>query len=302
MPSGYTANLTNFAEIDMGVGFQVFQSEGSHYPSNDNNTLYLSNWEAVGAPANALGGTRWQNQTTVASECALWMCVQSFETFETVTNQQTQVVKESFSKIDTATRPARVLANDVSFLALPEDMNPPPNQNFSIFGLAALSLTEYFATLFDGNITLNQGEHNPSSDSVQAIWNSSADLNTWLQTVAGSMTNVIRTFDSGDHNEMYNGTGYRLGYDVQWMWLSLPAVLVASSLLILVVIMVKTARSPVQAWRGSPLALLFMNVDRELRDRAMGQLDRHGDVEKRVGKSHVSLGREKDGSWVLKQA
>jgi hypothetical protein len=302
MPSGYTANLTNFAEIDMGVGFQVFQSEGFHYPSNDNNTLYLTNWEAVGAPANSVGGTPWQNQTTVASECALWMCVQSFESFHTNTIEQTQVVKDSFSKIDTATRPAHGLVNNISFLALPEEMNPPPNQNFSIFGLALLSLTEYFATIFEGNITLSQAEQNPSSDPVQAIWAASADLDKWLQTVAGSMTNVIRTSYPADENDMYNGTGYRLGYEVQWIWLSLPALLVASSVLILVAIMIKTARSPVQAWKGSPLAILFMNVDRGIRYGALGQLDRHGGVEKRIGKTRVTLGREKDGSWIFKQA
>jgi hypothetical protein len=302
MPSGYTANLTNFAEIDMGVGFQVFQSEGFHYPSNDTDTLYLSNWEAVGAPANSVGGTQWQNQTTVASECALWMCVQSYDVPATFSVQLMQVVNESFSKIDAATRQAHALVNNISFLALPEDMNPPPNQTFSISGLALLSLTEYFATMFEGNITLNQAEQNPSSDPVQAIWAASADLDTWLQTVAGSVTNVIRTSSPANKNQMYNGTGYRIAYDVQWIWISLPALLVASSVLILVTIMIKTARSPVQAWKGSPLAVLFMDVDRGIRYGALGQLDRHGGVEKRIGKTRVTLGREKDGSWIFKQA
>lgn len=303
MPSGYTANLTNFAEIDMGVGFQVFQSEGFHFPSNDSNTLYLANWEAVGAPANSIGGTPWQNQTTVASECALWMCVQSFDSFYyTNTYEQTEVVKDSFSKIDTATRLADTLVNNISFLALPEEMNPLPNQTFSILGFALLSLTEYFATIFEGNITLNQAEQNPSSDPMQAIWAASADLDKWMKTVAASMTNVIRVSYPAEKNDMYNGIGYRVGYDVQWIWLSLPALLVASSVLILVAIMIKTARSPVQAWKGSPLAVLFMNVDRGIRHAALGQLDRHEGIERRIGKTRVTLDREKDGSWVFKQA
>lgn len=192
--------------------------------------------------------------------------------------------------------------NNISFIPLPDEMNPPPNQNFSISGLALLSLTEYFATMFEGNITLNQDERNPSSDPVQAIWAASADLDTWLQTVAGSLTNVIRTSSPANKNEMYNGTDYQLAYNVQWIWLTLPALLVASSVLILITIMIKTARSPLQAWKGSPLAILFMNVDRGIRYGALEQLDRHGGVEKRIGKTRVTLGREKDGSWVVKQA
>lgn len=307
MPSGQTVNLTNFAEVDKGVGFQVFQSQGFHYPSNDKDTLYLSNWESVGMPANPVVGTQWQNQTSVASECALWMCVQSFTVPEFYTTpsfsgQQMQLVNKSFSGIDAATRQAHAPMNNISFIPLPDEMNPPPNQNFSISGLALLSLTEYFATMFEGNITLNQDERNPSSDPVQAIWAASADLNTWLQTVAGSLTNIIRTSSPANKNEMYNGTDYQLAHNVQWVWLTLPALLVALSVLILVTIMIKTARSPVQAWKGSPLAILFMIVDRGFRYGALEQLDRHGGVEKRIGKTRVTLGREKDGSWVVKQA
>lgn len=306
MPSGYIANLTNFAEIDTGVGFQVFQSEGFYYPSNDSNTLYLANWEAVGAPANSVGGRPWQYQKTVASECALWMCVQSFESENDNTNDNTndlsQTVNDSFSKIDTATRPAYALMNNISFLPLPEHMNPPPNQNFSILGLALLSLTEYFATIFEGNITLNQADQTPSSDPMQAIWHASGDLDKWLKIVADSMTNVIRVSYPPQRNDMYNGVGYQVAYGVQWIWLILPALLVASSVLILVTIMIKTARSPVQAWKGSPLAVLFMSLDREIRHGVLGQLDRHEGIESRIGKTRVIMDREKDGSWIFKQA
>ena len=283
----------------MGVGFQVFQSGGFHYLRNDNNTLYLANWEAVGAPANAYSDTQWQNKTTVASECALWMCVQSFDTRQTNSNQ-TQTVTKSFSQINPRTRQAGLVYN-VSFLGLPGDMNQALD-DFTVYGGALLALTEYFATLFNGSISLNQAEQIFSSDPVQAIWEASADLDAWLQTVAASMTNVIRTVGQAEPNTKYNGTGFQLGYDVRWAWIVLPAILVGMSLLILVVIMVKTTRSPVQAWKGSPLALLFMNVDHGLREGAMGQLEEYHGVDKLVGKSQVVLTREMDRSWGFKQA
>ena len=304
MPSGYTANITT---ATIGIGFQIFQSGGFHYPANDSNTLYLSNWEAVGAPAYATSLSQWQNTTTVASECALWMCVQSFDTRQTNANQS-QAVTRSFSQIDPRTRSADELIDNylmtfnISFLDLPPEMNPPLSHNFGVYAKAYDALCQYFETLFTGNITLTEWVQVYTSDFVQGIWAASADLDTWIQTVATSMTNVIRTFGEAEPAIEYNGTGYQLGYDVRWAWIVLPAILVGMSLLILVSIMVKTARSPVPAWKGSPLALLFMNVDGGLREGAMAQMEQYHGVEKAIGNSQAVLSRDMNGDWGFKQA
>ena len=303
MPSGITANITNFEILAEGVGFQVFQSPGYHFPRDDNNTLYLASWEAVGAPANSLaaGLRTHQNDTTVASECALWMCVQSFDTWQQNSNQM-QNVRDTYSRIDTSTRAASSVGYNVSFLNLPDVMNPSVDEDFSVGDEALSALTSYFSTLFEGNITLNEGAQIPSSDPMQALWNASADLGSWIGTVAGSMTNVIRTLDPAERNPMYDGTGYQLCYDIQWGWIALPTILVIVSLVILVAIIIKTASSPVKAWKGSPLNMLFMKVDRDLRSRAMGQIDNQDGIKKVVGKTPVLLARNDDREWVLKQA
>ena len=293
------------------VGFRVLQSEGFHYPANDNNTLYLSNWEAIGAPAYSTSLSYERNTTTAASECALWMCVQSFDTRQTNANQS-QTVTRSFSQVDPSTNPISnsytgdydTGADDythISFLDLPPDMNPPPSLNFSVLGSAFVALNDYFQTLFTGNISLMQDEQLYSSDYINGIWAASADLNTWIQTVATSMTNVIRTMGEAEPAIEYDGTGYQLGYDVRWAWIVLPAILVGMSLLILVIIMVKTARSPVQPWKGSTLAFLLMNVDEELREGAMAQIERYHGVEKVIGNRQVVLRREMNGGWGFKQ-
>ena len=301
MPSGHTANISNYYNATMGIGFQIFQSGGFHYPANDNNTLYLSNWEAVGAPTNATSLSDWQNRTTVASECALWMCVQSFDTRQTHANQS-QNVTRSFSKIDPRTISVNDLPNaNISFLDLPTEMNPPLSHNFSVFASAYTALYQYFNTVFTGIVALSTNEQTYSSDYVQGIWDASADLDTWIQTVATSMTNVIRTLGDAEPAIEYDGTGYQLGYEVRWAWILLPAILVGTSLLVLGSIMVKTARSPVQAWKGSPFALLFMNVDEGLRERGMAQMERYHGVEKTIGNSPVVLSREMNGGWGFKQ-
>ena len=130
----------------------------------------------------------------------------------------------------------------------------------------------------------------------------SADLDSWIRTVAASMTSVIRTFVPGTEHSMYNGTGYQLGYDVRWPWIVLPAVLVSMSCLILIAIIAKTAISPVQAWKGSPLAMLFMHADHRLRQGAAGHLEEHGGVEKAIGKNRVALEQDSDGTWTFKHA
>jgi len=81
---------------------------------------------------------------------------------------------------------------------------------------------------------------------------------------------------------------------------TLPAVLVGMILVILVTIIIKTSRSPVQAWKGSPLALLFMNVDPGLRAGSVGQMEKHEVLERGVGMHHAVLVRYSDGAWDYK--
>ena len=309
MPSGNTVNISNFPLGDIGTAFQVVRSGGFHYRANDSQTLYLSNWEAVGAPANTTSASDWQNwqnasTTTVASECALWMCVQSFDTRQT-NGKQSQTVTRSFSQI----HPWTARTNDenyynynVSFLDLPPEMNPPLSHNFSVYPSAFFAISEYFGTLFTGNISFFRMQQAYTSDYIQGIWDASGDLDTWIQTVATSMTNIIRTVGEAEPAIGYDGIGYQLGYDVRWAWIVLPAIMIGMSLLILVFIIVKTARSPVHAWKGSPLVLLFLNVDGELRERALTQMEQFHGVEKAIGNSQVLLSREMNGGWGFKQA
>lgn len=258
------------------------------------------NWEAVGAPFGSFSWDQWQN-STVAAECALWLCVQSFRSRQD-NSQKSQVVTTSFSSIHRRTTDP---VAEISFLDIPAEMNPPPDQKFGIDGLASKALSDYLLTLFNGEVILGPGAQQYTTDLVQAVWNASSDLNSWMQTVATSMTNVIRTYDTStqsNSNHMYNGTGYRLGYDVRWRWITIPALLVGSSVLILITIMIKTARSPVHAWKGSPLALLFINADHGLRDRAAGQMDHPSGIKNAIGKNLVVVGQNDDGRWRVKQA
>ena len=77
MPSGLVVRLFDFSLNlrNPGIGFQVLQSKGSFYKSEDPLRLYISNFDVSGAPFEANSFALWPNTSTVPSECALWMCV-----------------------------------------------------------------------------------------------------------------------------------------------------------------------------------------------------------------------------------
>jgi hypothetical protein len=82
----------------------------------------------------------------------------------------------------------------------------------------------------------------------------------------------------------------------------LPAALVLLSVLFLVVVMVQTARSPVAAWKGSPLATLFFDVEQEMRQNVVGQMDKYMGIENAVGNVRVRLERQPGVRWAFKAA
>ena len=154
------------------------------------------------------------------------------------------------------------------------------------------------------NVTLFAESSAPSSDFTLAIWNAtSTDPDASMKNVAHSMTNALRAFDPISNDlYSYNGTGYQPGVQVRWRRIILPAVLVMSSLLILIVTIVKTARSPVQAWKGSPLALLLIDVDQDMRKRVEGRMDTSDGLKDSVSKTRVMMKSGHDGNWAFKTA
>ena len=136
---------------------------------------------------------------------------------------------------------------------------------------------------------------------MQAILSASSDLDSWIKRAALNMTNAFR-LDHAEFDQTYDGTGYQLCYKIQWARIALPATLVLLSLTILIATMIKTARSPVPAWKGSPLAILFVQADGDLRSKATGHMKGFSSIEKQVGKVPATLRQDKDGSWFFRKA
>jgi hypothetical protein len=290
-----------------GIGFQVTPSLGAVFRAKDAHSIYIANFDVFGAPVNdTLHLPNGLSPNVVSSECALWMCVQAYETLMIDSTLKQRAV-QNFSRLVNASQHLDYDAAGVptlnpynlSFEDIPATMNPRPNTTYTVDQVAILALENWLPGIFNGVIKFSMTNQHPSGDVVQAIWSVSEDLDGWIRSVAASMTNIVSTYNATS-DEGYHGIGYERGVHVQWPWIVLPGTLVGASLMILIVTIVKTARSPIQAWKGSPLALLFMNLDEEIKDHAIGWMDTCGGIEESVGKTRVVVRPDHQGHWVFK--
>lgn len=159
-------------------------------------------------------------------------------------------------------------------------------------------------------MTGSTGEASATSDVLDAIYqlgdNTNGGENITMQALAMSMTHLLRT-----QKTLANGTSTAKGLawssmtyvHVRWMWLILPAVLLALTLVFLIGTILMSAASGVAIWKSSTLALLQIRlVDDETQGAARGGglrewgSGRLGDLNTWANKSEVRLHRSETGT------
>lgn len=304
MPSGSVISLINAPNISYGPGFAVKAGTGGHWDSKLNDTLYIVNFDLVGASYGSLV-QGFDPHTARASECAMWFCIKAYDTV-TVAGHQVQIAAHTVSNIDAT--PLTGIFDNYTFPALPANMNPTPGVNYSIRLSAQQSYHSTFYKMFNGTATLDISASSANSDTADAIWSASADLDPWMQQVALSMSNGLRTFGTQPYQDnppelsQYNGTGYQLGVSVRWPWIILPAIMVLLSIVLLIIVMIQTARSPLAAWKGSPLVYLLFDVEQEVRRSVVGQTNVYHGFHDNVKDINVVLEGQPGGLWSFKTA
>lgn len=259
-------------------------SEGFVYKPNDTR-LYVSNFDVFGAPSEYNQIEKWPNQSTVASECALW-----FNT-TMLNSHQIQTVVQSFLTVVNSNMwvgDGANVNNNITFTDLPPTMMPRLYTNFAVGWLTQSTVGFYLHTTMNGTVVIDSINQKASSDVVDALWVASGDLDKWIKNLAASMTNFVRTHRP-QSDSMYNGTGYDLGVEVRWGWIVLPDALVLASLLMLVAGIIRTRHNGISAWKGSPLAFLFMDVDPVIEEQAAGQFDVYNSLRDAVGGNKVVM-------------
>ncbi|KAI6715025.1 hypothetical protein JHW43_002391 [Diplocarpon mali] len=292
--------------------FQVtaYSAGGARYNSSAPDRAYVGLFDAIGVP---WGEIFPDNASIAATECGLWICAQAYNISHR-NGVQTHVTLANWSTMNPASAGPRgassaAVVGNRTLAALPASMNPAPGQNFSISGLSILSASKGLQAL-DGTVAGGSGTKSYSTDFIQSIWNNTggAGLDPWVKRLALSMTNNLRATAPAPalaaNASFYAGTAYHTQYffAIRWEWLTLPILVVLASLLFLLASIVRSARSGVEVVKGSPLALLFSDIDRSIKERlAMTGSHRCGGMRERAGKTRVVLHAE-EGKWLFKEA
>lgn len=168
-------------------------------------------------------------------------------------------------------------------------MNATPNTNYSVSPEGAGDFSDTLLAMFNGTASLDIEGSAASRDAVDTVWKASADLEPWINQLALSMTNALRNSSNSSDDALYNGEAYQFGVVIRWPWIALPAAMVLSSLIFLASVMIRTARSPVEAWKGSRLAFLFFDVEQEMRQHVVGHTDELRGIQDSVSDARVVL-------------
>jgi hypothetical protein len=290
LASGSLSSLYNFSYqgSTMWPGFQVVPGTGSYFNQSGADRMYIANFDMIGAPYVDNPDSYYTAMAVEASECALWMCIQTYNTSVHSTKQQDEVV----SVVD-------ALEDPYALTRVSQADDPGNLTDFEVSELAVETLAMYLEKSFNGTAYFDGKSATLSSDMVAGIWNGTTSPQTWISNVATSMSNVMRSTNTCVRAQ-YDGAAYELGVTVHWAWISVPAVLVVSSTLLLIAVMIRTACSPVKPWKGSPLTLLLFDIDNKIREASYGQMDSHHGVEDAIGTSKVRLMRQPGKLWSLK--
>jgi hypothetical protein len=304
LPSGQSTQLFNFVEETVayggGAGFQVIPSmQGSIFSREQGNRAYIMNLELFGLPFgfsihNSVNAPLPRGLNLTNTECALWVCVQAYNTTVSSNIQHDEIVDVFETVNGTEFRYNYQQRAQFQMPAVPTSLDPANQTNFTVAYQAGRTLDTFFFNNIKGNVSIGPVAYTPSSDLVYGAWNGSTNASAWISSIATSMTNVMRSTDTMSRDQ-YNGSQYELTVTVRWEWLVFPAALVAASLVYLLVIMFQTAASPVYSWKGSPLTMLLFELDRDISQKAHGQVEKQGGLLKKIGSTKVRMSREDGG-------
>ena len=306
-PSGTNITVPDLRYNDVGnAWFLVGPTEGQHFnTSSDINRAWVYNFDMIGYDyyqASDFGPL----PTIRSRECALWYCVNTYSTKVTNSQQHIEIIDTSHTTNSTYGG-----VNEYTGLWYIE---PPslheatsttkPTETYTVSGWAENCLQQQLQTSFNGTAQYTpEGAQISTSQYVDRLWyHHQNSTDSMMANLARSMTNALKTLTPSTRPQ-YNGTAYQLGVRVRWEWVTLPAFVVLATILLLAVVMVRTARIGVGSWKDGPLTLLLFDVDEVIRHSVAS---RGGDstAELRLlEKQKVTLGKaEQDGRWLMKSA
>ena len=192
LPSGSVAmiyNFENYSAANGQSGFQVSPSPGAYYDATAGERVYIANFDLFGVPYDSYSYE--EHLPLSGSECALWICVQTYNiTVSGGKLQQTVVAKRNnANKTETLDN----TAYNITFPPLADFADADQKATFTVDRSAYLAFGAYMNKTMTGWIGLNLGAQIFSSDLIQGIWNGTTTIDAWINNVAASLTGVVRT-------------------------------------------------------------------------------------------------------------
>lgn len=281
-----TATLTNFTgRNDFGVGFRLIPSTGSAYNSLLKDKAYISNFFTMGY-GYKVPGSKATPDSLKAYECALWWCVNAYQTQAALPISEVVYTADS---LNVSSVPDDLFYN-YTFPAIDDGLmrkyNISPASasiNYSVQYVSMVTLQQYMNKTMDGFATLNQAVGEVSSDITDGIWYAASsldDMQTWIGRVTQSLSDYVRLpwprsskpVVLAEDRPFFAGSATMPGYVVRWRWLALPVLLVVVSMQLLLAVMVMSARSRVGLWKGNNwLMYLFTDMDPSIKWRVDGR-------------------------------
>lgn len=292
--------------VGVRLAFQVVSDITGNFSNPElfaNSGLGVGHFYLFGVPYDSRPG---QRLPMAATECALWTCVNVYNGTSRdgihdemiVASDSNATLRGERSDIGSADPPSWGFDHDFG-----PSVDPGNETDFIVSSRAQIALAQLLLSLMNGTVFISGDGLSSATDLTRGAWKAfSDDPDKWVQNIALAMTNVMRTSNTTIPRSQYNGTAYELGAEIRWRWLIVPAALVFSSIFFLLAVMVRTALSPIQSWKGSPLTLLLFNLDEDLKNDAAGSVNENHGVRKAVGDTRVRLTKDRSsGSWTFKR-
>ncbi|KAL1635493.1 hypothetical protein SLS58_010189 [Diplodia intermedia] len=327
LPNGlFLDNLDGWqwgARPHYGAMFMTTYGTGNASATNAMTDLDTLIWAAgiiKTGPDAANATAAWPHMPVRATECALYYCVNAYET-----RVRNGSLAERASVVDGATRaadswqtvdfPAAWDAyNDTMVASIDFDpyfsgarrsdlvLQAPNGERFNVSQNAVAGISAYFKTAFqaelqaynetngtvDGQINgwyMNSTTIQYQPSAIQPFWKSD-DLDETFETLATSMTNALRAdADVGDAAQVLGQSGRLVTYySVQWPWIALNCVVVVMGAVFLVLTMRRCGDSA-PVWKSSTLAAMSRGGHvKHLLERAtsLGEMEKFAKGEKVV--------------------
>ncbi|KAK0102987.1 hypothetical protein ONS96_005600 [Cadophora gregata f. sp. sojae] len=237
----------------------------------------------------------------VTHECALYVCVNTYNVSVTNGKANTTVLSSWTSDTGTPTVGAALVGMDGTPDAVldPSDEYSESNNTYRIPAGSLANLKTWLNVSMQGSMNTSFSKVDRTqwvNDDIQAL-NKTTDWSFLMNALAKAMTAHIRNSGNPDAVSEVEGVAYQneTYVHVQWVWLVLPAGLVATSTLFLCATMLKSKKKSALAWKSSSLALLFHGLD----GVGAGTGEGLKEMKAVARKTRVILSRGEDGEWRL---